>query len=149
METNDTLTGLNVHVEIGDFDFYIHVADNADGSLNELRITSTRKDSDMKTLITAVYELINLCVAYGVPIIAIVQRLEYMQGDTGGVTNNPDIRIVSSVIDFVAKFLKRRYCGGDNGDTSQSQTIPFAAILRGEADATQSSSPTEEDIQSY
>jgi hypothetical protein len=136
METNDTLTGLNVHVEIGDFDFYIHVVDNADGSLNELRITSTRKDSDMKTLITAVYELINLCVAHRVPIIAIVQRLEYMQGDTGGVTNNPDIRIVSSVIDFVAKFLKRRYCGGDNGDTSQSQTIPFAALHGGEANAT-------------
>lgn len=117
LEVNETLNSTTVHVEIGDMDFYLHLVDNEQDGLEEVQITSTRKDSDMRSLLSAVCELINLCLLHHIPLREITNRLEFIRGETAGFTNNSIVRSAASLIDFVAKYIVRKYLEEPNGES--------------------------------
>jgi len=139
MTDNEGLMGKTVHVEIDGMDFYLHLVDDNNGELVQIMITYTRTDSDMKALVSGVYELANLCLLYKIPLVEIVNRLEYIRGETGGFTNNELVKNAASLLDFVAKYLKARYLGEGHGKSVEFEDISLSFEQGGEDRSAQGS----------
>ncbi|PIZ78843.1 MAG: hypothetical protein CO041_04320 [Candidatus Pacebacteria bacterium CG_4_9_14_0_2_um_filter_40_15] len=107
MQINETLPGMVKKLEIGELDLYLLLA-NRDNKLAYIYIAGPRTGSDIHHLIVGVTELINLCLDENISIEKIIERLMYHRAETSGITN--DKKIVSSILDFIAKALKECYC---------------------------------------
>ena len=69
---------------------------------------------------------ISLGLQYGVPLKVFVDKLLNTRFEPSGITANPNIRFVSSVLDYLARWLGGRFISSDylklNGDTAAPQT---------------------------
>jgi hypothetical protein len=124
----DTYLGTTHHVEIGELDFYVtfsHVLHPTSYKPQLIRITivGPRTDDDTRCLMAGVAGLINLCLDKGIDVDTIAQTLIHMHGRTGGLTNDPLIPTTSSILDYIAKLMTRKY-GREHGTTEQLETFP-------------------------
>jgi len=115
MTDADTLPGITRHVEIGGLDFYIHLAER-DNNLDTILMTISRVNADYSHFSRGIAELINLLIKYNVPLSEIVSRLKYIRGETGGLTNDSQIPMASSILDYIARMLEERYLDKENSN---------------------------------
>jgi len=115
MKAGETLRGITKKVEIAaperdtPLDFYVHLTDNPDGSLNRIYITGPRTDADFRAFTVGIAELINLCLEEGIGLKKVTDRIKYIQGETSGLTTDSKIKTASSILDYLGKMLEERY----------------------------------------
>lgn len=88
---------------------YFMVGLYPDGKPGELFITMSKQGSSMSGLCDTIAMLFSLCLQYNVPLDVLVEKLEHMHFDPAGFTNNKDIGPVSSISDYIAKFMKLKF----------------------------------------
>src|SRR5262249_43236765 len=75
---------------------------------------------------------ISLGLQYGVPLKVFVDKLLNTRFEPAGITANPNIRFVSSVLDYIARWLGGRFVSTDylklNGDHAAGVAAPTAAV---------------------
>ena len=80
---------------------------------------------------------ISLGLQYGVPLKVFVDKLLNTRFEPSGITANPNIRFVSSVLDYIARWLGGRFISSDylklNGGThaDAGPAVPAPLILSG------------------
>src|SRR2546425_13120451 len=83
---------------------------------------------------------ISLGLQYGVPLKVFVDKLLNTRFEPSGITANPNIRFVSSVLDYIARWLGGRFISSDylkqNGEHAAQQAhgpavVPSPAMGRG------------------
>ncbi len=102
--------GSTTHIEVGTFDFYVHMMEDDDGNLKWFHITASRTGSDLRLLMITISNLINLAIDKGATAEEIVETMRYMRGETSGFLNVGNIKSMFSVPDLVAQMIERRYC---------------------------------------
>jgi ribonucleoside-diphosphate reductase alpha chain len=95
-------------VIIGDQKIYIRTGEYEDGSLGEIFITIDKEGCKLRVY-DALAISISIGLQNGVPLSDYIDKLQYLRYDPQGLTNNPDIPIVSSIADYLAKWLDRTY----------------------------------------
>lgn len=95
--------------KLADHKGYITAGLFEDGTLGEVFITMSKEGSTISGLMDAVASLISMSLQYGVPLQAIIDRLEYMRFEPSGFTGNQDIPNATSVLDYIAKWLRMHY----------------------------------------
>jgi len=75
------------------------------GQPGELFITMAKEGSTVGGMMDAFATAISLCLQYGVPLEALVNKFSHQRFDPSGMTTNPDIPFAKSIVDYIFRWL--------------------------------------------
>ncbi|MEM0506978.1 MAG: hypothetical protein QXW58_06965 [Thermosphaera sp.] len=108
---------------VGDQEGYLTVGMYEDGTPGELFIHVSKQGSTVNGLMDTVAILTSNALQYGVPLEAIVNKLEGSRFEPSGMTANKDIPFATSIVDYVFRWMKMKFIDSNstvvthNGDT--------------------------------
>jgi ribonucleoside-diphosphate reductase alpha chain len=105
----DTRTSITHKFSIEGHDGYITVGLYDDGSPGEIFLSMAKQGSTVSGLTEAFGRAISYALQYGVPIEDLVRNFSHMRFEPMGRTENRDIPIAQSIIDYVFRWLASRY----------------------------------------
>ena len=89
---------------------YVSTGEYSDGRLGEIFLKGDRTGSTISGLLDALSITASLALQSGVPVETLVEKWERQQFEPSGTTTDPDLPRVSSIVDAIARWLRRRYC---------------------------------------
>lgn len=90
---------------VGGHEGYLTVGLYEDGSPGELFITMAKEGSTIGGLMDSLGTCVSLCLQYGVPLRALVDKFAHTRFEPSGFTSNPNIPIASSLTDYIFRWL--------------------------------------------
>src|SRR5690348_2124339 len=117
----DTRMSLTHRFEIAGHEGYITVGLYEDGQPGELFITMSKEGSTIGGLMDTVGTLTSIALQYGVPLESLVKKFAYQRFEPSGFTKNPDIRNVTSITDYVFRYLACQFIKGYKEATSPNR----------------------------
>ena len=92
---------------------YITAGMYDDGRPGEVFIKMAKEGSTLSGVMDGLALTISLGLQYGVPLKVFVDKLLNTRFEPSGITSNPNIRFVSSVLDYIARWLGGRFISSD------------------------------------
>ncbi len=120
---------------VGGHEGYITVGMYEDNRPGEIFIKMSKEGSTLSGVMDGLALTISLGLQYGVPLKVFVDKLLNTRFEPSGITANANIRFVSSVLDYIARWLGGRFISADylklNGGTAveHSAAAAPAAVL--------------------
>jgi len=121
---------------VGGHEGYITVGMYEDNRPGEIFIKMSKEGSTLSGVMDGLALTISLGLQYGVPLKVFVDKLLNTRFEPSGITANPNIRFVSSVLDYIARWLGGRFISSDylklNGGApaeNAGASVPAPAIL--------------------
>ena len=121
---------------VGGHEGYITVGMYQDGRPGEVFIKMAKEGSTLSGVMDGLALTISLGLQYGVPLKVFVDKLLNTRFEPSGITSNPNIRFVSSVLDYIARWLGGRFISADylkltngNGHTEAPSAPVVAAAM--------------------
>jgi ribonucleoside-diphosphate reductase alpha chain len=115
---------------VGGHEGYITVGLYEDGRPGEVFIKMSKEGSTLSGVMDGLALTISIGLQYGVPLKVFVDKLLNTRFEPSGITANANIRFVSSVLDYIARWLGGRFISSDylklNGATPE--VIPTASM---------------------
>jgi ribonucleoside-diphosphate reductase alpha chain len=94
---------------IANHEGYLTVGLYEDGMPGELFITMSKEGSVISGLMDSFATSISIGIQYGVPLKALVNRFVHTRFEPSGFTNNPNIRIAKSIVDYIFRWLAIKF----------------------------------------
>jgi ribonucleoside-diphosphate reductase alpha chain len=117
---------------------YITVGMYEDGRPGEVFIKMAKEGSTLSGIMDGLALTISLGLQYGVPLKVFVDKLLNTRFEPSGITANPNIRFVSSVLDYIARWMGGRFISSDylklNGELAAAHapaTVMAPAVSAG------------------
>ena len=101
----DTRSSLTHKFNVNGHEGYITVGLYPDGRPGELFITMAKEGSTFGGLMDAFGTAISMSLQYGVPLEVLVNKFSHARFEPMGFTTNKDIRIATSVVDYIFRWL--------------------------------------------
>jgi ribonucleoside-diphosphate reductase alpha chain len=98
---------------VGGHEGYITVGMYEDNRPGEIFIKMSKEGSTLSGVMDGLALTISLGLQYGVPLKVFVDKLLNTRFEPSGITANPNIRFVSSVLDYIARWLGGRFISSD------------------------------------
>lgn len=98
--------------DVGEMEGYIHIGLFPDGSPGELFLTGSKQGSTIAGLLDGVAILTSLALQYGVPLEAMVSKLQGTRFEPSGLTGSSDIPTTPSLLDYIFRYMQLR-CGNE------------------------------------
>ncbi|PIF01772.1 MAG: ribonucleoside-diphosphate reductase, adenosylcobalamin-dependent [Propionibacterium sp.] len=92
---------------------YLTTGDYADGRLGEVFMKLGKQGSTLSGVMDAFSIALSIALQYGVPLETYVQKFTNLKFEPAGMTDDPDLRIAQSVIDYVFRRLALDYLDFD------------------------------------
>ncbi|MDO8664439.1 MAG: vitamin B12-dependent ribonucleotide reductase [Candidatus Liptonbacteria bacterium] len=84
---------------------YIHCGMYDDGKLGEVFIRVAKEGSTISGLMEAIGVLMSVSLQSGVPVETIIRKFVHWRFEPAGFTENSDIPVAKSILDYIGKFL--------------------------------------------
>jgi ribonucleoside-diphosphate reductase alpha chain len=94
---------------VGGHEGYLTVGMYEDGRPGEIFIKMSKEGSTLSGVMDGLALTVSLGLQYGVPLKVFVDKLLNTRFEPSGITPNPNIRFVSSVLDYIARWLGGRF----------------------------------------
>lgn len=94
---------------IGSHKGYITVGLYDDGAPGELFVTMAKEGSVISGLMDAFAASVSVGLQYGVPLQVLVNKFVHVRFEPSGFTNNPNIRIAKSIIDYIFRWMAMKF----------------------------------------
>jgi len=91
--------------QVGDAEGYIIAGSYPDDGLGEIFLKTSKQGSTLSGVMDAFSIAISIGLQYGVPLETFVEKFINMKFEPSGMTNDPDIRFASSLLDYVFRRL--------------------------------------------
>ena|SRR3990167_886154 len=104
-----TRTGITHKFEVGDVDGYITTGEYENGSLGEVFITIAKEGSTLSGVMDSLATVTSISLQYGVPLRTLVDKMMLRRFPPDGITSNPEIKFATSIVDYIFKWLGKRY----------------------------------------
>jgi ribonucleoside-diphosphate reductase alpha chain len=88
---------------------YITVGMFEDGTPGEIFLVMAKEGSTISGLVDAFATSISLALQYGVPLKALIDKFSHMRFEPAGFTNNKEIPIAKSVMDYIFRWLASKF----------------------------------------
>jgi ribonucleoside-diphosphate reductase alpha chain len=98
---------------VGDAEGYITAGEYPDDGIGEIFLKVSKQGSTLSGVMDAFAIAVSLGLQYGVPLEAFVQKFVNMRFEPSGMTNDPDVRFASSLVDYVFRRLALEYLPAD------------------------------------
>jgi ribonucleoside-diphosphate reductase alpha chain len=99
---------------VSDSHGYVTVGEYEDGTPGELFINIAKMGSTLAGLMDSFARSVSYGLQYGVPLKTYVNGLSYMSFAPSGITDDPDIRTASSLVDYIFRRLALSYLSFDD-----------------------------------
>jgi ribonucleoside-diphosphate reductase alpha chain len=106
---SDTRNSVTHKFSIEGHDGYITVGLYDDGTPGEIFLSMAKQGSTVSGLMEAFGRAISYALQYGVPLPDLVRNFAHMRFEPMGRTENRDIPVAQSIIDYVFRWLATRY----------------------------------------
>jgi ribonucleoside-diphosphate reductase alpha chain len=128
---------------VGANEGYITVGMYPDGRPGEIFIKMSKEGSTLSGVMDGLALTVSLGLQYGVPLKVFVDKLVNTRFEPSGISGNPNIRFVSSVLDYLARWLGGRFISSDylKLNTYQAVTVAPVQPLQTMMDATMAAVP--------
>jgi len=103
---NSTRKSITHRFCINNHEGYLTVGLYEDGSPGELFITMSKEGSTVGGLMDGIGILVSLSLQHNTPLKTLVNKFKQTRFEPLGTTENPDIREVSSVLDYIFRWLE-------------------------------------------
>jgi ribonucleoside-diphosphate reductase alpha chain len=94
---------------VGDYEGYIHVGLYEDGSPGDIFVDIAKDGTTMSGLMNSLCIAVSMGLQYGVPPEVYVSKLTHMRFEPSGMTNDADIRIAKSIVDYVFRWFGKKF----------------------------------------
>jgi len=118
---------------VGGHEGYITVGMYEDGRPGEVFMKMSKEGSTLSGMVDGLALTISLGLQYGVPLKVFVDKLLNTRFEPSGITANPNIRFVSSVLDYIARWMGGRFISRDylklNGEQIAAQVSALQSVV--------------------
>jgi ribonucleoside-diphosphate reductase alpha chain len=94
---------------VGDYEGYIHVGLYEDGTPGDIFVDIAKEGTTLGGLMNAFMISVSLGLQYGVPLEVYVSKFAHMRFEPSGQTNDADIRIAKSIVDYIFRWMGKRF----------------------------------------
>jgi ribonucleoside-diphosphate reductase alpha chain len=101
--------GRTIEFRVADCKGFATIGEYEDGRPGELFLTVSKQGSTLSGIMDAFAKSISYGLQYGVPLRAFVEAFTNMRFEPAGMTDDPDIRIASSIMDYLFRRLGLEY----------------------------------------
>jgi ribonucleoside-diphosphate reductase alpha chain len=98
-----------VSFRVGDSEGYITAGEYPDDGIGEIFLKVSKQGSTLAGLMDAFSIAVSVGLQYGVPLEDYVSKFVNMRFEPSGMTNDPDIRFASSLMDYIFRRLALEY----------------------------------------
>jgi ribonucleoside-diphosphate reductase alpha chain len=100
-----TRPSMTTSYQVGDAEGYITAGSYPDDGLGEIFLKTSKQGSTLSGVMDAFAIAVSLGLQYGVPLEAYVSKFINTKFEPSGMTNDPDIRFATSLVDYVFRRL--------------------------------------------
>ncbi|TAK60551.1 MAG: vitamin B12-dependent ribonucleotide reductase [Bacteroidetes bacterium] len=107
---------------------YITVGLYEDNTPGEIFITMSKEGSTISGLMDAFATSVSMAFQYGVPLRVLVEKFSHMRFEPSGFTNNKDIPIAKSVLDYIFRWLGKKFLPPDEIPANIEEHVEMAVV---------------------
>jgi len=108
---------------VGEAEGYITAGEYEGNGVGEVFLKVAKQGSTLSGVMDAFAIAVSIGLQYGVPLEAFVSKFVNMRFEPSGITNDPDIRFASSLVDYVFRRLALEYLPGEKRASMGIQTV--------------------------
>jgi len=128
--------------EVADAEGYITASCYPDDGLGEIFLKTSKQGSTLAGIMDAFSIAISIGLQYGVPLEAYVAKFINMKFEPSGMTNDPDVRFATSLVDYVFRRLALDHLPPDKREALGIRSIEERKhLVNGGADAAAETTP--------
>ncbi len=94
---------------VGDYEGYIHVGLYEDGTPGDIFVDIAKDGTTMAGLMNSLMIAVSMGLQYGVPPEVYVSKLSHMRFEPSGLTNDADIRVAKSIVDYIFRWFGKKF----------------------------------------
>src|SRR6266536_2277300 len=94
---------------VGDHEGYIHVGLYDDGAPGDIFVDIAKDGTTMAGLMNSLCIAVSMGLQYGVPPEVYVSKLSHMRFEPSGLTNDTDIRVAKSIVDYIFRWFGKKF----------------------------------------
>ncbi|HEU4402031.1 MAG TPA: vitamin B12-dependent ribonucleotide reductase, partial [Candidatus Polarisedimenticolia bacterium] len=98
---------------IGGHDGYVTVGMYEDGQPGEIFLVMAKEGSVVSGLMDCFATAVSMALQYGVPLQVLVDKFSHVRFEPSGFTNNPEIPIAKSIVDYIFRWLASKFLTRD------------------------------------
>ncbi len=104
-------SGITISSYIGKTKIWLRTGEYPDGKLAEIFIDVYKEGTVVKSMMNMFAISISLALQYGVPLERLVDKFVFTRFEPAGMTDHPNVKVCTSIIDFVFRVLGMEYLG--------------------------------------
>ncbi len=105
----DDRTEVGRKFRVGEYEGYIHVGVFDDGTAGDIFVDIAKEGTTLAGLMNSFMISVSLGLQYGVPLEVYVSKFAHMRFEPSGLTNDPDIRAAKSIVDYVFRWMGKKF----------------------------------------
>jgi ribonucleoside-diphosphate reductase alpha chain len=105
----DDRTEIGRKFRVGDYEGYIHVGLYEDGTPGDIFVDIAKEGTTLAGLMNSIMISVSLGLQYGVPLEVYVSKFAHMRFEPSGITNDPDIRAAKSIVDYIFRWMGKKF----------------------------------------
>ena len=105
----DDRTEVGRKFRVGEYEGYIHVGLFDDGTPGDIFVDIAKEGTTLAGLMNSFMISVSLGLQYGVPLEVYVSKFSHMRFEPSGPTNDPDIRAAKSIVDYVFRWMGKKF----------------------------------------
>ncbi len=142
----DDRTEVGRKFKVGEYEGYIHVGLFEDGTPGDIFVDIAKEGTTLAGLMNSFMISVSLGLQYGVPLEVYVSKFSHMRFEPSGMTNDADIRIAKSIVDYIFRWMGKKFLTADQQEeagilTPEVKARLAAAYAAGEAQAPSHEAP--------
>ncbi len=109
----DDRTEVGRKFRVGEYEGYIHVGVYDDGTAGDIFVDIAKDGTTLAGLVNSLMISVSLGLQHGVPLEVYVSKFAHMRFEPSGATNDPDIRVAKSLVDYIFRWMGKRFLTAD------------------------------------
>ena len=118
--------------QVGEYEGYIHVGLFPDGTPGDVFVDIAKEGTTLAGLMNALMISVSLGIQYGVPLDVYVSKFSHMRFEPSGLTNDPDIRVAKSLVDYIFRWLGKKFLDAETQASLGIMSAEVRARLHGQ-----------------
>ncbi|HXF98014.1 MAG TPA: vitamin B12-dependent ribonucleotide reductase [Gaiellaceae bacterium] len=115
--------------KVGEYEGYIHVGLFEDGTPGDIFVDIAKEGTTLAGLMNSFMIAVSLGLQYGVPLEVYVSKFSHMRFEPSGLTNDPDIRVAKSLVDYIFRWMGKKFLSADQQEEAGILTPEVKARL--------------------
>ena len=125
----DDRTEVGRKFKVGDYEGYIHVGLFEDGTPGDIFVDIAKEGTTLAGLMNSFMISVSLGLQYGVPLEVYVSKFSHMRFEPSGITNDEDIRVAKSIVDYIFRWMGKKFLTADQQEEAGILTPEVKARL--------------------